>query len=36
VRKTPTGRFPHSAPFRQGLSCSFLAMNRRLQAPRAA
>jgi hypothetical protein len=36
VRKTPSGRFPHSAPFRQGLSCSFLAINSRHQAPRAA
>ena len=35
VRKTPFGRFPHSAPFRQGLSCTFLAINRCLQAPRA-
>jgi hypothetical protein len=24
VRKTPSGRFPHSASFRQGLSCIFL------------
>ena len=35
VRKTPSGRFPHSTPFRQGLSCTFLVINRRLQAPRA-
>ena len=35
VRKTPSGRFPHCAPFRQGLSYSFLAINHRPRAPLA-
>jgi hypothetical protein len=34
--ENPIWEVPHSAPFRQGLSCSSLAINGRLQAPRTA
>ncbi len=36
VRKTSSGGFPHNAPFRQGLSCSFRASNGPHQATSAA